>query len=226
MFATWDYNDIVITLAQFISEHRQAIIDSVLRSVLPVLLLILGVLWGRHMWSSGNFLTWVSVSLHSYGHLHGSSTKTLWIRTLMEVSVREVMNRNVYGEKILVNAAKRANDTFLPISEPDEWIVKNKIRSMLSAMSVTGFIAHDLGLPVVKNDYVAALVCEKRGYGLKRITVVVVKKDLLVNEVFSGDDWAIDNPHHRERLKTLKLFQERYQQNPDRFVELELCSRR
>lgn len=138
------------------------------------------------------------------------------------------MSQNVYGERVLIKAARKANkdNPILPIPENDKWIVTNKIRGMLSAITSDGFIARELGLPTVSAEFVAALACEKRGFGLRRITVVLIRKDVLTDtSTFEENGWEFDSDHHSERFGTLRLLQKMYTKKSDDFITLELCMR-
>lgn len=173
-------------------------------------------------WSRREFLNRLMVSLNSL-HRTADGKPKLLIRTLLEKNLPEVL-LNVYAvERVLAAAARTTeHDPILLLPKDDRWLVLNAVLNEIAERFAVGTLARDLGLAVESKPYLICLTNEVAGpVKTRKIRAMVVQEESLVSGAFEGD-LALEAESHVTRLDTLKKMRERYRDEPDLFLRVEL----
>lgn len=179
--------------------------------------------WGRYkagrQWSRKEFFGRVNVSLNLFadGALH--------IRTVLERSLEEVFLNDVAVAKVLSAAYRCTHDRpLLPLAPADRWYLLNFVLNAVAEVFAVGQVRRDAGLPVTRVKYLLFLTCEVVGEErIRKVRAMLVKEDVLKSFPYPDALPALENPWHKDRIKTLRLAAEAYAKEPDQFLPLEVC---
>jgi hypothetical protein len=202
---------------------KKILISVIVTIVTAGLSFFVGRYWGwykaRREWRNKEFLNRVIVSLNIFDQ------GTLKIRTVMERSLEEVFLNTIAIEKVLTAAkACTATQPMLPIAPEDRWYLLNFALNAIAEHFAPGQIRLDAGQPVVKVNYVVFLTCEVVGEErIRKIRAMMIRREHLESFPYPDTLPTLENPWHEDRIKTLRLAAQVYQQSPDQFLSLEVC---
>lgn len=171
----------------------------------------------RWRWENHEFLDRLNVTLSSI------EDGKLRIRTILEMDGEQVF-LNTTAARTIVKLAKQTTleDPILPIPTDDCWQYLNAVLNEISERFAAGQIKRDLGMPVVCEQYVLCLTCERAApVRTQKVRGMLVRKSLLT--ALPEEEPAYESLSHSVRWATLQHMAVQYQQNRHRFVEMEIC---
>ncbi len=217
-----------------LAEHALQVVD-LFRDHWPsvglsVLWLVVGLWWGRRRalraWRKKEFLDRLNVSLNLI------EDGTLLIRTMLETSLDAVLLNKVASEKVLAASRKTTPEQpLLPLAKDEAWFLLNAVLNLVAERFSPGEIVRDAaGVDATirkpkKIKYLLCLTCEAYGESrrlrTRKIRAMMLRRELLLN--LPDEPPRFEHPHHSQRWDTLKSLAAAYPQQPEAFIELELC---
>lgn len=171
----------------------------------------------RLRWKQHDFLDRLNVSLTSI------QDGKLRIRTILEMDCEQIF-LNPAAAKTIVKLARQTTeqDPLLPIPKADSWQYLNAVLNEISERFAVGQMKRDLGLPVERGEYVLCLTCERAGpVRTQKVRGMLVLKSLLAS--LPKEEPTYESPNHVTRWKTLQQIALAFQNQPERFIEMEIC---
>lgn len=192
-----------------------------LKALGSLVILLIGSWIGRRRarreWMNRRFLDRLNFSLNTIEH------GKLYIRTLAEMNCRDVFLNDYAAQRVQEAAQKTTKESALvPLDREERWYILNAILNEVSERFAEGFLKRDMGLPVVKRDYLICLTYENAGeLRTRKIRAMVIQKELLLN--LPAEVPQLERPHHLTRFLTLQHLAKSYLADPTNFLEIEIC---
>ncbi len=171
----------------------------------------------RVLWQKREFLDRLNVSLTS---IHEGQLK---IRTILEMDVDDIFLNRSASTKI-IELAKRTtpSDPLIPIPDADRWYYLNSVLNEISERFAIGHLRQDAGFSTTVEDYLLCLTCERAGaVRTQKVRAMLVRRQLLDNLPSEEPDY--ESPNHATRWETLQLMAQRWRDEPDQFLPIQLC---
>jgi len=211
-----------MNLPELISE---LVTDHWAKIVAGVLIFVAGRWWGRFLarrrFRRREFLDYLNVSLNTI-YLDGDRP-TLGIRTLLEKPAKEVFLNPIAAEQF-GQYARQTDETHSLVKIPKEhrWHFLNAVLNEVAEKFAAGAVAKDLGQPVTEQTYLLFLTREVDGdVRTHKPRAMLARKDHLVGRRY--EELALERPHHRKRLATLKEALDLYLKDPGHFIEMKIA---
>lgn len=197
------------------------IMDNWIKAVVTAIVMLMAGWYGSYRanknWAKREFYDRLNISLNI---IEGGYLR---IRTILEDPLPKIFLNKAAADMVLA-AAKRTTeaDPILPIKPKDRWFVHNEILNQISEQFNDALIRYDLGKPVDCAQYIIALTSEKAGdVRTRKVRAMLIKKKSLRN---LGDTMPkLEASQHSVRWHTLKVIAERFEKNPDEFIEISIC---
>jgi len=194
------------------SVAQDLIVDHWVKALVAGTIFLLTVAFGlyRAWWSLRNRTF--------YRRFHFSlnilTDKMLLIRTVDEMDVDQVMLSNSAASNILIAAAKRTTveDPFISLPKDQMWLVLNAaLNELANKIGVGGWLGMDAGLPVVVENYIIGLTCEKDDdVRIRKIRLMMIKEKSLLDLYQRPNPPLFELRFHGVRWKTLRRMHEIY----------------
>ncbi len=171
----------------------------------------------RLRWRNRDFLNRLNVSLTTI------EAGKLRIRTILEMNCEDIF-LNASAANTVIKLAKKttAENPILPIADKDCWYYLNTILNEISERFAVGQIKRDLGMEVQRAEYLLCLTCERAGpVRTQKIRGMLIRKSFLTS--LPEEEPSYESPTHVTRWLTLGQLAQQYEENPQRFIEIELC---
>jgi hypothetical protein len=171
----------------------------------------------RSRWQRRDFLDRLNVSLTS---LRDGQLK---IRTVLEMDVHDVfLNRSAASRIVELAKGTTERDPIIPIPAADRWYYLNSVLNEISERFAAGLLRRDAGLSVASENYLICLTCERAGdIRTQKIRAMMVRRELL--EGLPAEEPTYESPNHANRWRTLQVMAERWRDDPDQFLAVEIC---
>ena len=171
----------------------------------------------RQLWHKREFLDRLNVSLTSI------RDGRLKIRTILETDVNDIFLNQSASRKIVTLSKKTTeSDPLIPIPDDDLWYYLNAVLNEISERFAIGHLRQDAKLSTNVERYVICLTCERAGaVRTQKIRAMLVRKQLL--ESLPKEEPEYESPSHVTRWHTLQVMAQRWQENPEQFLSIEIC---
>jgi len=212
-----------LTAHDFLAEFLNKLPALAAGAVISAASFFLGRWWGRwkagREWKKKEFFNRIIVSLNIL------ADNKLKIRTVLEDSLDAVFLNRIAIDKVLAAARQTTLDNpMLPIGKADRWYVLNYVLNAVAEHFAAGQLKQDAGLPVTTIRYALFLTCEHVGEErIRKVRAMMVREEHLKAFPYLETLPELENPWHKDRVKTLRKAAEVYAQEPDNFLMLELC---
>jgi len=171
----------------------------------------------RNLWEKREFLDRLNVSLTSI------RDGQLRIRTVLEMDAIDIfLNRTATARLIELAKQTTATEPMIPIPESDRWYYLNAVLNEISERFAIGHLRQDAGLPVKVEDYLLCLTCERAGaVRTQKVRAMLVRRQLL--EALASEEPKFESPNHITRWHTLQVMAQKWRDDPDQFLNLQIC---
>ena len=171
----------------------------------------------RLLWQRREFLDRLNVSLTS---IQGGRLK---IRTVLEMDVNDIFLNRAASSRIVALAKRTTpSDPLIPIPDGDRWYYLNSVLNEISERFAIGHLRQDAGLSTTVEDYLLCLTCERAGaVRTHKVRAMLVRKQFL--DALPSEEPEYESPSHATRWETLQVMAQRWRDDPDQFLSLQLC---
>jgi len=205
------------------------IVDHWIKILVGAAVFFAGRYWGRlrasRRWKRREFFHHLTVSLNTIYERNGRPT--LGIRTILEKGTQEIFLNPIAAEQFERYAMQTDEQTsIVKIPEKDRWHLLNAVLNEVAEKFAAGMVDRDMGIHVQTRMYLLFLTREVDGdVRTHKPRAMLARRDQLLEGWFDSDDapLALESPHHRKRIKTLREARILYEQDPDHFLALEIA---
>ncbi len=185
-----------------------------------------------YAWVRRDMLNWVHVAFY-FVAIEANGKKSIMIRTVDLLSVRQLMMNNIFATYLIYRAATKSTreQPVLTFSNETAWRVKNLCRGHLSSLFPEGVLAKAMQLPVHADWFVVTLIRDETQRGDSRVGLAILRRNDIQDQSFLVGDpevWRMEAEHHDRKLALLRHLQKTYlneQANPSgafQFLDVEL----
>jgi hypothetical protein len=112
----------------------------------------------------------------------------------------------------------------LPMRPKDCWFLLYFVLNATAEHFCAGAVRREAGEPVRAVRYTLFLTCEAVEAGrMRKVRAMLLRPELLKEFSYAVKLPVLEQPWHDVRIRTLRQAAELYQQQPDHFLEVEIC---